>query len=701
MPYLLSLLLLTFTISAYGADDKGLQQLQPLTPESEHPKLYREVFDRLATEHYRSKNINDDLSKEYLSSYIERLDPAKRYFLASDIKEFSQWQTKLDDLARRGDVTVGFYIFNRLRERAVSRLQSNIAILEDNEFSFDFSTNKTIILDSDQRDWFDSIEAADQFSVNALQDSMIRLILSGKEEQDARDLLVKRYRAQLTQYKQRKSDDVFDLYINALASLYDPHTSYFSPRTMENFKINMSLSLEGIGAELTTKDEHTEVVRVIPGGPADLQGILKPEDKIIGVGQGEKEIVDVVGWRIDDVVELIRGKKGSVVRLEISTTADSQKIIEIVRDRVKLEDKSAQSEIIEIQSGDQTYKLGVIDIPTFYMDFNAYRQRDPNFKSSSGDVYRLLQELEEENVDGIILDLRNNGGGSLFEASALTDLFINYGPVVQIKDSKKRIDRNRRAFSKAAYTGPLLVLINRLSASASEIFAGAMQDYGRALVVGSQSYGKGTVQDVTELSDGQLKLTVSKFYRVSGDSTQHRGVIPDIKLPSIYNSDEIGESEQENALLWDQIHPVPHQSSNQLKSIIQPLVIRHTERAYSDPNFVHMIDRLNLTQSWNEEKSLSLNLEKRRARNNSRDEALLALENKRRIDQKLEPHANFSAWEKYTEKNKNTADKDTITAESDPLLNEAAHILSDQIQLLPQSKQKLATIQNITHETVQ
>jgi carboxyl-terminal processing protease len=690
----LSLLLLTFTVSVSGAIDKEFE-LKPLVPESEHTDLYIEVLERLATQHYRTKKIDDDLSGEYLSSYIERLDPVKRYFLASDITEFNQWQTKLDDFARRGDVRVGFYIFNRLRERAVSRLQSNIALLEDSEFSFSYKSDETLMLDPDQRDWFDSIEAADKFSINALQDSMIRLILSGKEEAEARELLVKRYRAQLTQYKQRKSDDVFDLYINTLASLYDPHTSYFSPRTMENFKINMSLSLEGIGAELTTKDEHTEVVRVIPGGPADLQGILKPEDKIIGVGQGENEIVDVVGWRIDDVVELIRGKKGSVVRLEISSTTDNQKIIEIVRDRVRLEDKSAQSEVIEIQSGDQTYKLGVIEIPTFYMDFNAYRRNDPNFKSSSRDVFRLLQELEEENVDGIILDLRNNGGGSLLEASALTDLFINTGPVVQIKDSNKRIDRNRRAFSKAVYTGPLLVLINRLSASASEIFAGAMQDYGRALVVGSQSYGKGTVQDVTALSDGQLKLTVSKFYRVSGDSTQHRGVIPDIKLPSIYNSDEIGESEQENALLWDQIHPVPHQSSDQLKSIIQPLVIRHTERAYTDPNFVHMIDKLNLTQNWSEDQSLSLNLEKRRERNDSRDEALLALENQRRIDQKLKPHASFSDWEKYRENNKDSDDNDATTPESDPILNEAAHILSDQIQLQTKSNAKLADIQKI------
>lgn len=699
-----SLTLVLLTLCTYAADEHTVQ-LQSLVPESEHPRVYREVFDRLATQHYRSRIIDDALSAEYLTAYIERLDPVKRYFLASDIKEFDQWQTKLDDFARRGDVSAGFHIFNRLRERAVSRLNSNIALLEDSEFSFNFDTDQSIVLDPDYRDWFANMDASDAFAVQALQDAMIRLILAGKEEQEARDLLIKRYRAQLTQYKQRNSDDVFDLYTNALASLYDPHTAYFSPRTMENFKINMSLSLEGIGAELTTQDEYTEVVRVIPGGPADLQGILKPEDKIIGVGQGNEEIVDVVGWRIDDVVELIRGKKGSTVRLAISSTADNQKIVEIVRDKVKLEDKSAQSEVLEIEAENRTLKLGVIEIPTFYMDFNAYQRRDPNFKSSSGDVYRLLQELEQQNVDGIILDLRNNGGGSLFEAKALTDLFINYGPVVQIKDSNKRIDRNHRAISRARYNGPLLVLINRLSASASEIFAGAMQDYGRALIVGSQSYGKGTVQDVTALSDGQLKLTISKFYRVSGDSTQHRGVIPDIELPSIYNRDEIGESERENALPWDQIHAVPHRSTDQLKQVIASLTAQHKERAYSDPNFVHMIDRLNLTRSWNNEQSLSLNLAERRDRNEARDEALLALENRRRIEQKLEPYPSFSAWEEYVEnknkenENKESADKSSFLPESDPILNEAAHILSDQIQLIAPHSTKVALFQKPVLET--
>ena len=350
----------------------------------------------------------------------------------------------------------------------------------------------------------------------------------------------------------------------------------------------MSLSLEGIGAQLTTEDEFTEVVDVISGGPADIQGILKPKDKIIGVGQGDNDIVDVIGWRIDDVVDLIRGEKGSTVRLQIDSGGSSDKIISIVRDTVKLEEKSAQSSIINITNKSKNYKLGVIEIPTFYMDFEAYRKRDPNYKSTSRDVRKLLKDLKAQSVDGVVLDLRNNGGGSLYEATALTDLFIDYGPVVQIRDANKKIYRNQRATSKAYYNGPMVVLINRLSASASEIFAGAIQDYGRGLIVGSQSYGKGTVQTMSELSNGLLKLTVSKFYRVTGGSTQHRGIIPDIAYPSAFNADEIGESHLDSALPWDQIHSVPHQYSNKISDLIEPLQAAHKQRAYSDVNFSSM-----------------------------------------------------------------------------------------------------------------
>ncbi|MFT5073146.1 MAG: carboxyl-terminal processing protease, partial [Patiriisocius sp.] len=532
--------------------------IMPIVKKPEHTGLYREIFNRLATRHYHGQTIDDSLSERYLDQYIDQLDPIKGYFLESDIEEFGRWRTTLDDLAKRGDVTPGFIMFNRLRERATSQLTDIITLLEDPEYRFDLTTDETIVLDADKRDWFVSAEDASLFWEKRLRDSMIRLILNDKDVDKARELLIKRFKNQIKQYEQRDSQDVFQNYVNALAKLYDPHTAYFSPRTTENFQINMSLSLEGIGAQLTTEDEYTKVIRVIPGGPADLQGIIQAEDKIAGVAQGDSEMVDVVGWRIDEVVDLIRGAKGSVVRLQIipntGTAADSTKIIAITRDTVKLEEKSAQSEIIEFEQDGKMIKIGVIDIPAFYMDFDAFRKGDQDYKSTTRDVRNLLKELSNEKVDGIVLDLRNNGGGSLNESTTLTDLFIDYGPVVQIKDSQQYVYRNQRAKIPAVYDGPLLVMINRLSASASEILAGALQDYGRALIVGSQSFGKGTVQELNGLSSGQLKLTVSKFYRVSGDSTQHRGVLPDIAFPSAYDTDEVGESHEENALPWDSIH---------------------------------------------------------------------------------------------------------------------------------------------------
>ena len=654
-------------------------ELVEIAPESHHSTLFREIFTQLAKTHYTQQEINDEFSASFLNTYIEQLDSPKRFFLATDIAEFQKWQHKLDDLARRGDVTAGFNIFNRLRDRAIQRLQTNIAVLENPQHSFDFTLDEDIMLDADDRNWFKDRKQADDFWRKAMKDSIIRLILSGKEKQEARKLLVKRYRALLNRYTQRNSKDVFQQYANAFASLYDPHSSYFTPRSSENFQINMSLSLEGIGAQLTTEDEFTEVVDIIPGGPADIQGILKPKDKIIGVGQGDSQIVDVIGWRIDDVVDLIRGEKGSVVRLQIDTGGSSEKIISIVRDTVKLEEKSAQSNIITIENNGKQFKIGVIEIPTFYMDFEAYRKRDPNYKSTSRDVRNLLKELKQQQVDGVILDLRNNGGGSLYEATALTDLFIDFGPVVQIRDANKKIYRNQRATSEAFYDGPMMVLINRLSASASEIFAGAIQDYGRGLIIGSQSYGKGTVQTMTDLSSGLLKLTVSKFYRVSGGSTQHRGIIPDIVYPSMFDSDEIGESHLESALPWDQIHPVPHQHSDRLQKILKPLTRAHQNRAYSDANFSSLTDQLALTQRWKMEKLTNLNLEQRKQRDNKLDQSLLGIENKRRLHNKLEAYADIEEWE---EAKQNQEKIKTPTAESDPMLFETGLILSDQIRIL-------------------
>lgn len=679
-----SLIAVTGLTSAAIEPTEQTRELAPIAKQPEHSALYREIFDRLGTRHYRGQSIDDALSQRYLAQYLDNLDPIKSYLLQADIDEFMQWDTRLDDLAKRGDVSPGYIMFNRLRERAISQLNANIALLQDADHTFDLTTDETIVLDGDKRDWFGSAQEAEIFWHKRIKDALIRLLLNDKEIEKARELLIKRYQNQIKQYTQRDSQDVFQLYVNALASLYDPHTSYFSPRTTENFQINMSLSLEGIGAELRTEDEYTKVVRIIPGGPADLQGILKAEDKIMGVGQDQEEIVDVVGWRIDEVVALIRGAKDSVVRLQIipakGEAADTTAIVAITRDKVKLEEKSAQSKILDIEQDGKNYKLGVIEIPAFYMDFEAYRARDPDFKSTTRDVFTLLQKLKKEKVDGIVLDLRNNGGGSLHEATSLTDLFIDSGPVVQIKDSSRRVYRNQRATMPAVYSGPLLIMINRLSASASEIFAGALQDYGRALIVGSQSFGKGTVQDVTGLSSGQLKLTISKFYRVSGDSTQHRGVLPDIEFPSAYDAEEVGESHQDNALPWDRIHAVPHKTTTELKQYVAPLTAKHNKRSAADPDFVHLLAQLKLNEEWAANDRLSLNIEKRRERTEQWDLALLALENIRRASKGLEAYTEIKSWKEESE-----VEEENI-AETDPLLQEAGHILIDQIGLVTQVK---------------
>lgn len=691
---------------------------ESIKTEDGQSSLYREIFERLASQHYRSQEIDDALSDRYLEEYINTLDSGKNYFLQSDIDEFEKWRLKLDDLSKRGDIKPGFIMFNRVRDRAMTQLEKNITLLEDENYVFDFETSDSIMFDPELRSWFKTQQEASKFWEKRLVDSMIRLLLNEKNEADARELLIKRYRNQIKQFEQRDSQDVLQLYTNALASLYDPHTSYFSPRTNENFQINMSLSLEGIGAELSTEDDYTKINRIVPGGPADLHGVLKAEDKIVGVGQAEEDIVDVIGWRIDDVVALIRGAKDTTVRLQfIPSKGDSSntKTITIVRDKVKLENKSAQSKILDVVHEGQTYKLGVIDIPAFYMDFEAYRARDPNYKSTTRDVYKLVEELKDADVEGIVVDLRSNGGGSLYEATSLTDLFIDYGPVVQIRDSDMRVQRNQRAYRRAAYNGPLLVMINRLSASASEIFAGALQDYGRALVVGSQSFGKGTVQDITALSSGQLKMTVSKFYRVSGDSTQHRGILPDISFPSLHDLDEVGESHQDNALPWDSIHRVPHQTKDELKGFIGPLTESHLERRKEDPDFASLIERIELSDSWAQEKSLSLNLEERRIRSESWDLGLFEIENRRLIAKGEVPFDTLEAWrlsdevdeENDTELPKEQAqlqdqaekegaeEKEENIPETDPLLFEAGKILGQQIYIESTRRmQQLAQIES-------
>lgn len=651
-----------------------------------------EIVDKLTTKHYRQQPIDDELSKNLLDQYIDLLDPSKSYLLKSDIEEFQQWETSLDDMLKKGELSPGYKIYNRYYQRAIERLDSNISLLKS-DFEFDLSKDEYLPFDVESHEWPATGEDADDYWRKRIKEAYLRLKLNDKEPEAARELLIKRYTNLKKQLAQRDGEDIFQVYMNALASLYDPHTSYFSPRSMENFQIAMSLSLTGIGAVLQLEDEHTKIVRVVPGGPADKHGILKAGDKIISVAQDKEEMVDVIGWRLDDVVDLIRGEKDSVVRLGIipskGESAGISREISIVRDKIQLEEQAAKAEVIEVNNESGNYKLGVIAVPTFYLDVEAYYNRDPNFKSTTKDVMKLLEELRAEKVDGIILDLRNNGGGFLQEATTLTDLFIDPGPIVQVRHSDQFVSRNYRSRANAYYKGPLMVLINRLSASASEIFAGAIQDYGRGLVVGGQSFGKGTVQVQLPVQEGQIKLTESKFYRVSGTSTQHQGVVPDIALPSIYDVDKVGESSEENALPWDKIPAVPHRKYNLTKAPLDTLTERHQQRLQKDPDLVYLNDELALFKQRREIKELSLNEETRRKETKEYDNKLLSLENKRRIAKELPAYASVEEWRRQTtpdedldsEGSDQTEEDTRVLSEKDPILYEVGNILADYMSL--------------------
>ena len=666
--------LLSLTITLFLLATTAYGKTEPLVFTKEHSQTAMEIIETLSSKHYKKQLVDDNFSSRLLDSYFEALDPVKVYFLKSDVAQFEASRYSFDEALEDGDLAQGFAIFNLFRERISGRLESNITLLES-DFSFDFSLEETINHDRDSRSWMTNGAEADDYWRKRMKDSLLRLVLSGKEPDAARELLRKRYANQLKQLARQDADDAVQGFINVLAGIYDPHTSYLAPRTLENFNISMSLSLEGIGAVLQMEDEFTKIVRIVPGGPADKQGTLAAEDKIIGVAQDDADMVDVIGWRLDDVVDLIRGKKDSRVRLEVipstSEGGDKTTVVAIIRDKVKLEEQAAKSEVIELQQGDENFRAGVITVPAFYMDFEAYRQRDPNFKSTSRDVMKLIIDLKKEGVDGIILDLRNNGGGSLYEATSLTDLFIHPGPVVQIRHADQHVSREQRARQRPFYDGPLIVLINRLSASASEIFAGAIQDYGRGLVAGTTSFGKGTVQVLAPLKQGRLKLTESKFYRVSGQSTQHRGVVPDIAFPSYFDLEEVGESSQDNALPWDSIREVRHRMYEDFDPLLSVLKTQHQLRVETDPDWQFMLDEIAIISEQRELQTFTLNKASREQLKEQREEKWLAIENTRRQKRNEPVFESTDAVEAFRKQQK----EDEKTP--DPILQETAHLLAD------------------------
>ncbi len=627
-------LLLGFAPSLFAASAAS-NSWSALQPEREQVIASLNVVELLKRHHYNKPPLNDERSLKIYDSYLKLLDPSRSYFTAADIAEFDQWRTQFDDLLKSGDLDPGFIIYKRHLDRLKQRLDFVLAQLDEGVDKLDFSIDESLQTDREKAPWAKNSAELDDLWRKRLKDEALRLKIAGKEPKAIQELLLKRYKNQISRLEQTRGEDIFQAYINAFAQTYDPHTNYLSPDNAENFDINMSLSLEGIGAVLQNDNDYVKVVRLVPAGPADKSKQIVPADKIIGVAQGNGEMVDVIGWRLDEVVKLIRGPKGSVVRLDVIPASNApndqtSKVVAITREAVKLEEQAAKKSVLKLQHEGHDYKLGVIEVPAFYLDFKAFRAGDPNYTSTTRDVKRLLGELQKEKVDGVVLDLRNNGGGSLQEATELTGLFIDQGPTVLVRNSDGRVDVLNDENTGIFYKGPLTVLVNRLSASASEIFAGAMQDYHRALIIGGQTFGKGTVQTVQPLNHGELKLTLAKFYRVSGQSTQHQGVIPDIEYPAVVDTKEIGESALPEAMPWDSIRPAIKPAVDPFKPFLAELQARHNTRTASDPDFVFTRERLALAQKLMHETTVSLNETQRRAQHADIEGQQLAMENARR-----------------------------------------------------------------------
>ena len=570
-----------------------------IEPEMEHRYASNIATRFLTNYHYKRTRLDDDLSSKIFDSYLELLDPNKIYFLSGDIETFERYRSGLDDALRHSDLLPAYEIFDIYVDRVLQRVTYARKRVQQ---PFDFNIDEFYEYDREDETWVSSTTELDKLWRQRVKNDYLRLLLTDKEPEAIVETLTERYDNLERRITELNTEDVFTFFMNAFAQSIEPHTAYLSARTSKNFEISMKLSLEGIGALLGRENEYTLISSVVPGGPADKDGRLAEGDRITAVGQGnDGKMVDVIGWRVDDVVDLIRGPKDTIVRLEVLpedvSVSGPTSLIEIVRNEVKLEEQAAKSEIIEMPvegSDDKVVKIGVIDLPVFYMDFNGRAQNKPDYRSSTRDVRRLIGELEEQGVTGIVVDLRNNGGGSLLEATTLTGLFIDTGPVVQVRNSSGRISLEEDVDPGMAWEGPLAVLVNRYSASASEIFAAAIQDYGRGVVIGEPTFGKGTVQSLLDLDDyapsdnpgmGQLKITMAQFFRVNGGSTHNLGVEPDIRFPSFGDPQEYGERSMDNALPWTSIDPARYETSGDLSQLVAVADSRYQVRIIDDEEF--------------------------------------------------------------------------------------------------------------------
>ena len=656
---------------------------EPVAPTIDQARANILIARQLQFTHFRDLGISDELSGDVFDAYLDYLDGQRIYLSQDDIAKFDKIRTQLGSALKTGQLQPGFDIYNLVQQRIIERLQFALETIDKGIDTLDFSANESILVDRSKADWESNAEALDDLWVKRIKNAVLAQRLNGAEDEAIVETLRRRYEGQLKRAYQARSEDAFQAYMNAFTGMWDPHTSYFSPRTSENFNINMSLSLEGIGAVLQSDNEYTKVVRLVPGGPASKQGQLEPADRIVSVAQEDEKPVNVIGWRLDEVVDLIRGPRNSTVTLEvIPANASDETITETIaikRDEVKLEEQSASKDTIRLERGGKEYTIGVITIPTFYADFQAMQAGDPNYKSTTRDVRNLIAELEADGVDGLVMDLRNNGGGALHEANDLVGLFIDKGPTVQIRNANNDVQVLNDEDPSVAYNGPLVVLTNRMSASASEIFAGAIQDYGRGLVVGSQTFGKGTVQAVRPLNHGQLKITQSKFYRVSGGSTQHKGVIPDIEIPSRIDKTRIGEDALDHALPWDQIEAVPHTRYFDFSGIIDELRKRHEERFSTNPEFSLLKQEIDFLTKQRATDSVSLNLEERRAEHEQIERTRLTIANARRELKGQTPFESLEDLEDWQDQQ--AADLNSTDEELDFVIREGGHIIADMLDL--------------------
>ena len=624
---------------------------EPLEPEQRHENIGELVTTFIQKSHYSHIDVDDELSSLVMDRFLEELDRNRMYLLASDVEFFEKYRYELDDLVRNRPLDPVFDMFSVYRTRVRERFEFALSLLDVEP---DLTIDEEYQFDRTEFPWAQSSEELDELWRKRVKNDALNLALTDKPWEESREVLRKRYDRYLKRMRQTNSDDVFETFMNAFAHTLDPHSSYLSPRNSEEYRIQMSLSYFGIGASLQTDEDYVQIVNIIPGGPASIDGSLGPKDRIIGVAQdADGDMIDVIGWRLDDVVDLIRGEADTVVRLQIipagALPGHSNKEISLTRGQVKLEERAAQSEVLTVPSEGRDWSIGVISVPSFYRDYRALSSGDKNYTSTTRDVKRLILELEEEGIDGLIIDLRDNGGGHLTEANALSGLFIDNGPVVQLKNSNGRISRldDPDPVARVAYDGPLAVLTNRFSASASEIFAAAIQDYQRGVIIGQKTFGKGTVQNLYTLDQylqpegdkgyGQLTLTIGKYYRVTGESTQHRGVDPDIILPSPIDADQIGESVRDSALPWDTIQTTRFRAGDPLDSTIDSLTATHIERAKDDPNYQYLMQYIEGDRETRAQKSVSLNIDTRREQRELSLDRALELENERLRALNLEP----------------------------------------------------------------